>query len=73
MRINDCSTERDTHTFQCPSCLQDVRPSAVACPVCGDDLSLLIALRTIIARLSPATASNEAHAPSTRDGIGSDE
>lgn len=51
-----------TPSLQCPECLQEVTPSAYACPVCAADLSPLIVLRRVMDHLSPVSVSGERQA-----------
>lgn len=45
---------RRLEAIQCPSCLQTVTPSiGGACPICQEDVSILLALRKVIDSLCP--------------------
>ena len=44
---------RNVQAIECPSCRQTVMPTnGSACPECEEDLSILLALRKVIDRLS---------------------
>lgn len=53
MPTHDGVIDHSLRAIQCPSCLQMVSPAAGdACPMCCEDLSVLLALCSVIGRLS---------------------